>query len=483
VPDRVTSSAVLDRGRPRVRRIGSSVLLLLALLLSVLVTPVPAAATETSWDTAMNTARADAGLAPVVARSDWTGPAQESSRYMVLNGLLTHDPVEGAAGYSEAAFWAANTGNLLAASWRMTPAEAIGRWLDSPGHAFWVLHPQLATAGFGEYHDAGASPYSYAATLPVIGGLDRNKTWPSRITYPADGARIDRQPKTVHVLGSSLPSGAYTATVTVDGHRVEVAAVTHRLGPQVAVQLAAPLPRNVNVIVDVRRDGAAFQSFAFSTGATGETAAAPPVGAGDAAVDETDAGEAPTCVGTEVASFPDVASSSAHAAAVGCAATLGFVGGYPDGSFQPARTITRAQAASALDRTLKASGMDLPAGPARFTDVGGVHADAIHRLAAAGVTAGREATTFDPTAEVTRAQLILLLDRATAELGTPLPEVDTQPFDDVGPTHAAAVARAHGVGIASGFGDRSFRPGDAVRRDHAASLLTRWVDWRVSVVG
>lgn len=447
------------------------VLALTAASLGAATLPAPHAAhAADSWIEELNAARASADLPAAAVRDDWAAPAREASRYMVLNGGLTHEPSPGSPGYTDGAKWAAGTGVLTAASWRMSPAEAVDGLLDSPGHAYWLLHPQLTEAGFGEYHDPDASPWTYAATIPVTQGIDASRPMPARTTYPGDGSAVERRPSALYVLGASLPSGSYRATVTADGRDVGVASVSRTHAEQVAVRLSAPLPLGAAVRATVRRDGEVFETFAFTTGSTAsdggsgerETAAVPPE----------------VCASITLASFPDVDPTSTHGPAVGCVAGLGLLSGYGDGRFRPATIMSRAQAASVLDRTLAEAGLSLPAGPDVFDDVSGTHAAAIHRLAAAGIVTGTSATTFAPDADVSRAQLVTLLDRAADRLGTPLPDASTLPFGDVGEVHADAVARAAEAGITSGYPDGTFRPWDGVRRDHAASLLARWLDWR-----
>lgn len=76
----------------------------------------------------------------------------------------------------------------------------------------------------------------------------------------------------------------------------------------------------------------------------------------------------------------------------------------------PDRLVTRAQMATFLVRAF-----NLPdAEPAGFSDTGGVHADSIDRLAAAGVTAGcgRDPLRYCPDRSVTRAQMTAFLARA-----------------------------------------------------------------------
>lgn len=94
----------------------------------------------------------------------------------------------------------------------------------------------------------------------------------------------------------------------------------------------------------------------------------------------------------------------------------GVVHGDAEGDLRPGAPVTREQAASMLVRLIDTnSPAPLPPGDHRFPDVSGTHADAVNRLAAAGVVSGRADGTFAPRSTVTRAQAATLLVR-TIEL-------------------------------------------------------------------
>jgi uncharacterized lipoprotein YddW (UPF0748 family) len=113
-------------------------------------------------------------------------------------------------------------------------------------------------------------------------------------------------------------------------------------------------------------------------------------------------------------------------------AAIGVVEGTSPTRYEPNRYVSRAQMASILARTFAlAYRSPLPAGPLPFTDVGSnsVHADAIARIAAAGITTGVTPTTFEPNRNVPREQMAsfatrsttVLVDRSLATLPTARP--------------------------------------------------------------
>jgi flagellum-specific peptidoglycan hydrolase FlgJ len=105
--------------------------------------------------------------------------------------------------------------------------------------------------------------------------------------------------------------------------------------------------------------------------------------------------------------FSDVAG--VHRAGVDAAAARGIAKGCGGGRFCPNDTVTRGQLASFLQRTLQ-----LPDRPNRFRDVpaSSTHAGAIGALAEREILLGRSADTFEPNAPVTRAQVASMLTRA-----------------------------------------------------------------------
>ena len=219
------------------------------------------------------------------------------------------------------------------------------------------------------------------------------------------------------------------------------------LGPVGAVAFAAPMS-----FADAESDDGA---------ASGEDAESDD---GAASGDHAGSGE-------DTPPFPDVNPNSVHAPAITRLAELGIATGDAQGRFSPADTVTRAQTATLLVRTLDLE----PAEDNRFEDVldTNVHAAAINALVEAGVSTGVTQTTFAPNRSVTRAQLASLLTRALA-----LSEADGLPFDDVDPedVHAPAIAAAAAAGITTGVTATSFAPEALIRRDQLATMLARALD-------
>jgi subtilisin family serine protease len=178
--------------------------------------------------------------------------------------------------------------------------------------------------------------------------------------------------------------------------------------------------------------------------------------------------------------FVDVPAVSTHHDAIGCLTRLGVTRGVTADEYGSASGLTRGQIASLVYRVLAPADL-VPAPPrtGRFVDVprSSTHRDAIEALAAAGVLRGTTATTFAPDQVVTRAQLAAITVRAAELLAGGDIRAAAPPFPDAG-GHAleAELRKAAGVRIVLGRPDGTFVPDLAVRRDQAASMLTRLLD-------
>lgn len=109
------------------------------------------------------------------------------------------------------------------------------------------------------------------------------------------------------------------------------------------------------------------------------------------------------------ATFKDLAPGHWAAGAIGAVKDAGYLRGYPDGSFRPDRSVTRAEVAAVLYNAFP--GRAKTPGIA-FGDLKGHWAEkAVAELAAAGVVEGYADGTFRPDRAMTRADLALALWR------------------------------------------------------------------------
>ena len=142
-----------------------------------------------------------------------------------------------------------------------------------------------------------------------------------------------------------------------------------------------------------------------------------------------------------------------------------IVQGKEDGSFEPQSSIRRSEFSALVSRSLALLADENAEIP--FTDIreSKWYADPIAAVYEAGIVQGREDNTFDPDAELTRIEGVLMLDRLfeyvgydSAELNTDLSIMD---FEDEGsiPTYARdAVERMVQAGVINGRGNGNFDP-------------------------
>ena len=149
-----------------------------------------------------------------------------------------------------------------------------------------------------------------------------------------------------------------------------------------------------------------------------------------------------------------------------------IIGGYPDGTFRPNESVTRAQVASML---LKALDIPLLSNPTvTFKDVSkqSIHYKALATVNEKGILRGDNGYMRAGEA-MTRAQMAAVLRRAYN-----LKLEREAIFLDVSPLHWAYgdISSVTMNGIAGGYRNGTFRPGNPVTRAQFSSFLTRALD-------
>ncbi|OMF38093.1 hypothetical protein BK133_03720 [Paenibacillus sp. FSL H8-0548] len=160
------------------------------------------------------------------------------------------------------------------------------------------------------------------------------------------------------------------------------------------------------------------------------------------------------------------------------AAAIGFVKGYQDGMFRPNGSVTRAEFIVMLDRAteLKSKGDDTTL---QYTDLASIPSWArpsIAQAELAGVVKGYEDGTFRPNKLISRAEMAVMVMRALdKEL-----EADLNPaFNDSNaiPSWAKpSVAAAAELGIIQGKGGNKFEPAANATRAEAVVIILRILD-------
>lgn len=175
--------------------------------------------------------------------------------------------------------------------------------------------------------------------------------------------------------------------------------------------------------------------------------------------------------------FTDVYKSEWYFADVKAASEQGFFAGYPDGSFRPNASMTRAMFAQVLYRI--AGEPSLSAG-LPFADVSASDwfYDAVCWAYASGVVNGVSETRFAPDSSITREQMATMLFKYSAHLGAAeaadYGSLDS--FVDAGSVSGYAVEPlqwAVGTGLINGVGENRLSPGTYATRAQASAILNR----------
>lgn len=157
------------------------------------------------------------------------------------------------------------------------------------------------------------------------------------------------------------------------------------------------------------------------------------------------------------------------------ALTKGYIAGYPDHTFRPAKSMTRAEAAAILARLCKLTGAD-NAKP-DFKDADGWYNAAINDVVKAGYMKGYPDGSFKPDQPITRAEFAAILSHVLKDETAPNPFKDT-----AGHWAKDAIDKAYAQGIIKGYGDNTFRPDALVSRAEAVAMANRTFRLQKTVV-
>jgi|GEM_PF-6485717 len=153
--------------------------------------------------------------------------------------------------------------------------------------------------------------------------------------------------------------------------------------------------------------------------------------------------------------------------------TSGWMSGYPDGSFKPDQSITRAEFVSLINR---AAGYK-ETGKTSFSDVGSRDwfAADLARAITAGYISGYSDKSFKPNKSINRQEVAVVLARV-AKLETavdPSAQLSYKDAAELGSWSAKSVAAVSGRNLMAGYPDRCFRPSQAMTRAEALVCLSK----------
>jgi len=146
---------------------------------------------------------------------------------------------------------------------------------------------------------------------------------------------------------------------------------------------------------------------------------------------------------------------------------LGAIGGYPDGSFAPEKSISRAEFTSILVKAFKLEG----AADKVFADTQNHWAkDAIAVAYANNIISGYDNDKFGPDDPITREQMAVMVVKA-AKLELVSGEANFTDSNRISTWAAEAVNTAYSNKLISGYPDQSFGPANNASRAEAATVI------------
>ena len=342
------------------------------------------------------------------------------------------------------------------------PDDVVARILNST-----VSGNRVGDGTGGGIHTEGNMEVNNATLVGNKASLSANLQVAGDRDVTVSGSIIDA-PVGSTSCDSSLPADSITDSVDTDGSCSAPASsnvrrgVDSRLGPlaEHGGSTLTHLPDPSSPAVDLV-PGASCPVDLDELDAPDQRGLARPVGpacdAGSVELRAEEDGRAP--------GYPDVPGGFWAGEAIDWVSRRGVVAGYPDGSFAPAGSITRAQAVQWLWN--RAGRPD--AGPHGFDDLseGFWATDAVDWAAETGVVVGYRDGSFRPNEPVFRVQFVRMLWELS---GSPEPSA-ASPYSDTPAWAADAIGWAAEKGIVTGYRDGTFRPDDPVTRAAATRML------------
>ena len=152
----------------------------------------------------------------------------------------------------------------------------------------------------------------------------------------------------------------------------------------------------------------------------------------------------------------------------------GVVSGTSATTFEPTANVTRAQFVTMIAGLAGADVSGYASGPFDDVQAGSWYAPYVNWAAASGIVSGTSATTFDPNATISRQDMAVMLYNYAQQAGVQLKQTTVTPFTDEGSIAAyalPAVQVLHSAGVISGMPDGSFQPQATTTREQACVVL------------
>lgn len=185
-------------------------------------------------------------------------------------------------------------------------------------------------------------------------------------------------------------------------------------------------------------------------------------------------------------SFVDVPKNHWAASAIAEAVQAGYVSGYPDGTFRPSGTITRAEVAGMLSRVTK---LVPEKGSDAFADLEGHWSrEEVRQLVALGfIDPADYKNGFEPNKPATRYEVMKWIASGLAKSHPDFAQALEDTKDTLLPTpesfkggispeQVPYIAVVRGTGIIQGFEDGTMRPASTITRAEVVAIMLRYAE-------
>jgi hypothetical protein len=154
-----------------------------------------------------------------------------------------------------------------------------------------------------------------------------------------------------------------------------------------------------------------------------------------------------------------------------------YVYGYPDQTFRPSNSVTRAEVATMFAKILRLN-IDYT-GTQQFNDVipGTWYYNYVQAINRTNIFVGGSNGKFRPNEPITRAEMATVFGKFWEYLGTPVNNNNVS-IADVNNSHWASnyIYMMYNAGIVTGFEDGSYRPEDPTLREHVVGMINTLID-------
>ncbi|MDR2354827.1 MAG: S-layer homology domain-containing protein [Clostridiales Family XIII bacterium] len=151
--------------------------------------------------------------------------------------------------------------------------------------------------------------------------------------------------------------------------------------------------------------------------------------------------------------------------------SYGYINGYPDGSFKPEGTITRAEFVTIINKARNYTAMTNI--PFRDVPVNEWYFQEVQRAYSAGYIQGDSENNFNPNAQITRQEAAVILDRIAPGGDTTYALTGVRDADKIDAWALSAVKAVYSRAYITGDAEGNFNPQSSLKRGEAVTIVNR----------